>query len=341
LPRRRSFTFRRRERAKTGLAGEVIDVILVGGEKHIMYKIIGADLKEYGPSSAEELRQWVREGRADGRTLVRAEGGTEWKPLASFPELAAALAESPFATMPPTPSAVDPASLPADLLERDWDLDIGYCIRRSWELVKTQFWPVVGVTLVVFMAMGGINQFIGLFSRSAMQEIKDGHFSARGITMILLTSLISLPIETMFTAGLLRYYLKLIRGEPVEFGDAFTGFSLAPVQLMSLGFIQNLLIILGFGLCIVPGIYLAVAWHFSIILVIDKRLDFWPAMELSRKVVTRHWFVILGLVLLNGLISVAGICAVCIGVIVTGPIAVGSLAYAYEDIFGHRAAPKI
>ncbi len=230
--------------------------------------------------------------------------------------------------------------MPADLLERDYDLDIGACIRRSWELVKTQFWPVVGVTFVVFMAMGSVNQIIGLFSRSAWLEIRDGHFSARGVAMITLTSLISMPVSTLFTGGLLRYYLKLVRGEPVEFGDAFSGFNLAPVQLLSLGFIQNLLIIAGLGLCLVPGIYLAVAWSFSIFLVVDKRLDFWPAMELSRKVVARHWFVILGLVLLNGLVSMAGLLACCVGAFVTGPIAVGSLVYAYEDLFGHRAAPK-
>src|SRR6185503_12388104 len=33
-------------------------------------------------------------------------------------------------------------------------------------------------------------------------------------------------------------------------------------------------------------------------LVIDKRLEFWTAMELSRKVVTRVWFEVFGLMLL-------------------------------------------
>ena len=42
-------------------------------------------------------------------------------------------------------------------------------------------------------------------------------------------------------------------------------------------------------LCILPGIYLGVAWIFTEALVIDKKLEFWPAMELSRKVVSRHW----------------------------------------------------
>lgn len=60
-----------------------------------MYKIIGADQKEYGPITAEQIRQWIAEGRVNGQTLVQAEGSTDWRPLASFPELASALPSQP------------------------------------------------------------------------------------------------------------------------------------------------------------------------------------------------------------------------------------------------------
>jgi hypothetical protein len=56
-----------------------------------MYKIIGADGKEYGPIGADQMRQWIREGRANAQTKVLAEGATEWKPLAEFPEFSAVL----------------------------------------------------------------------------------------------------------------------------------------------------------------------------------------------------------------------------------------------------------
>jgi hypothetical protein len=42
-------------------------------------------------------------------------------------------------------------------------------------------------------------------------------------------------------------------------------------------------------LCIVPWIYLTVAWVFAVPLAADKRLEFWSAMELSRRVVNRVW----------------------------------------------------
>ncbi len=67
-----------------------------------MYRITGADGKEYGPVSADQVRQWVAEGRANAQTLVQAEGRTEWKPLAVYPELTM---PSAGPTPPPVPTA--------------------------------------------------------------------------------------------------------------------------------------------------------------------------------------------------------------------------------------------
>ncbi len=64
-----------------------------------MYKIIGADGKEYGPITADILKKWVVDGRANAQTKVQLEGTTEWRTLAEFPELAAALP-----TIAPLPS---------------------------------------------------------------------------------------------------------------------------------------------------------------------------------------------------------------------------------------------
>jgi hypothetical protein len=54
-----------------------------------MYKILGADGRQYGPVNAEQLRRWIVEGRANAQTQTLAEGAAEWKPLGSLPEFAA------------------------------------------------------------------------------------------------------------------------------------------------------------------------------------------------------------------------------------------------------------
>jgi prepilin-type processing-associated H-X9-DG protein len=71
-----------------------------------MYKIIGADGKEYGPITANQLRQWVTQGRANTATQVRLEESPEWQALGSIPEFAEALSQPPvFPNLPPVAPA--------------------------------------------------------------------------------------------------------------------------------------------------------------------------------------------------------------------------------------------
>ena len=57
-----------------------------------MYRMMGADGAVYGPVSAEQLRRWIQEGRANAETQVLVEGSNDWKPLRFTPEFAAAFA---------------------------------------------------------------------------------------------------------------------------------------------------------------------------------------------------------------------------------------------------------
>jgi hypothetical protein len=75
-----------------------------------MYRIIGADGREYGPITAELLRQWMAEGRANAQTRVWTEGATGWKPLVEFPEFAPLLAGAPGPGYTPGPIRVLPTS---------------------------------------------------------------------------------------------------------------------------------------------------------------------------------------------------------------------------------------
>jgi hypothetical protein len=65
------------------------------------YQIIGADGRQYGPVTGEQLQQWITEGRANAQTHAYAEGAAEWKPLGGLPEFAGHFA-------PPTPPTISP-----------------------------------------------------------------------------------------------------------------------------------------------------------------------------------------------------------------------------------------
>lgn len=72
-----------------------------------MYKMIGADGQQYGPVSADQIRQWLSENRVRSDTLIQVEGAQEWKPLSAYPEL---MPEKPSA--PPPFAGTPPAMAP-------------------------------------------------------------------------------------------------------------------------------------------------------------------------------------------------------------------------------------
>lgn len=79
-----------------------------------MYRIIGADGREYGPVTGEQLRQWIAEGRVNAQTRVWVEGAANWRLLVECvefaPLLAAAPAPGPISA--PVPSAAFPRMNP-------------------------------------------------------------------------------------------------------------------------------------------------------------------------------------------------------------------------------------
>jgi hypothetical protein len=304
----------------------------------LMYKIIGADQKEYGPVSTEQLRQWVGEGRVNAQTRARAEGESEWKPLSSFPEFADVLRTTSAAT-PSLPPGGAGGAPPETVLARDYNLDIGYCISRSWELLKQNFWPVVGISLLIMVISGVINQVLGLASGPVFRGIFLNHrITPGGMSIIFGTSLLGSPIYTLLMGGLFKYYLKLIRAEGATIADAFSGFGPQAGQLILLGLVNGFLTTLAYLLCVLPGIYVSISWIFALPLVVDRNIHFWDAMELSRKVVSKHWFIVFAFLLVVGLLAVCGAIACCVGIFVTIPLASVAIMYAYEDIFGQKAA---
>ena len=134
--------------------------------------------------------------------------------------------------------------------------------------------------------------------------------------------------------GLDWFFLRLIRGKPANVGDVFIGFNVCFLPLMLAGLVTTLLTALGLFLCIIPGVYLMVIWMFALPLILDKRLDFWPAMELSRKVVHQQWWALFGLLLLSLIVFFGGLLLLVVGIFFTAPFAIAAVMYAYEDIFG-------
>ncbi|WP_414664487.1 DUF898 family protein [Horticoccus sp. 23ND18S-11] len=71
-----------------------------------MFTIIGADGKEYGPVSAEQIKQWMAENRLTRDMQAKLAGTSEWKRIGEFPEFAPSM-PPPMASATPLPPNAD------------------------------------------------------------------------------------------------------------------------------------------------------------------------------------------------------------------------------------------
>jgi serine/threonine protein kinase len=221
-----------------------------------------------------------------------------------------------------------PAAAPTvsaeEILARDYTLNIRNCLRRGWALVRNDFWPLVGMSAFVMVVLSAAS--------SSEVVLSAGQSSGK-------SSILGILLSGPLMGGLYLYFLKKIRREEAGVETAFTGFRHPFPHLVIAGFLVTLLTAVGFLCLILPGIYLLVAWIFTFPLIIDKRLDFWSAMRLSRKVISKHWWKCLGFLIVLALINLAGVLVCCVGLFVTFPISLAALMYAYEDVTGAVTSP--
>ncbi len=211
-----------------------------------------------------------------------------------------------------------PDLIAAEYRRRDVEIDIGSAISRGWALVMANLPVLAGATLLAWA--------IGV-----------------GLGFLLIIGWVAgVLIGSILHAGVLYMFLRRIRGEDVQLGDMFDGFNIAPVPLLLAGLLVGVLTAIGFVLCIAPGVYLAVAYLFVLPLVIDKKLDFWPAMEVSRQVVNKHWWSVFLFAIVLVLIVCLGALAFGLGLVIAVPVVSAAAMFVYEDLFGPTpAVPQV
>ncbi|MDY0061233.1 MAG: hypothetical protein RBU45_15600 [Myxococcota bacterium] len=184
--------------------------------------------------------------------------------------------------------------------------DIGKCLQQAWDLFKVE-WQIWVLAALIFM----------------------------GITTV---ALILLVIPLFFVAGALQagmfhMALKQIKGQKLEVGDVFAGFSrYGDTTLLSI--VVGLIVFGGTLLCIIPGLIFGAWYMFAYPLMMDRGMSWGDAMAESKKLVTQNiWeFVIFSLV--AGFIMSVGSYACYVGILASFPLYYLMITLAYKDIFG-------
>jgi len=318
------------------------------------YYAVGS--QQQGPVTEDQLHALAKDGVVTGDTLVWRDGMANWQPYRTVGGPATVPAPAP-ATAPPAASATGPELSEQQVLEREYRVDIGEGLDRGWKVFTGNAGVVIGVGIVWLVLM------MGMFFVSMIASL---------IPLLnLVSSLITTFLNGPIMAGVLFFFVRMIRGEPGQFGDTFSGFGPRFIHLGLTSLVQgliNLALLLPFiATCGVLGlfsaavmkggrlpelsvatigvlaaagsltffvlVYVNVLWTFSLLLVRDKNYDFWPAMQLSRRMVSRRWWMTFLFLFVGGLVSGLGTLACFIGLFVTVPIFYGMYAHLYDSNF--------
>lgn len=174
------------------------------------YKVIGGDLKQYGPVSEDDLRRWIADGRLNAMSLVQVYGEVEWKPLSSFPEFADVFADKP-------PTLIAPPSLAAEA---------GGERQAALRKIKT---PAIGLIVAavinLLLSVWGLVQW--LFLRPDQQQLNSE------------LERLNSELQQLNNPQLQEFVQKIFHMLYGEFG---TTFSLVSIIF---GFIMSVLILMG------------------------------------------------------------------------------------------------
>ena len=200
------------------------------------------------------------------------------------------------------------------------DLSVGHLFSRGWETFKANFWLSLGIAVLYLV-------LTSLGSGGA------GHGGFSGFL-----NLVGFVIAGPLTAGVYNVYLRMARGESVEFASMFDGFKQMG-KSVGVYWLMLLATIVGFVLLVVPGIVLGLGLLPAMFLVLDGNLGVMDTLKRSWEMTNGYkWQLFLVALAVVG-INILGLVALVIGVFITMTVTMLIFAAAYDELAGAKAVP--
>ena len=211
------------------------------------------------------------------------------------------------------------------------------CIKAGWNLIRNQYWLFVGIA-VVGILVGSVVPFgillgpmmcgiyLALFKTRRGQAIEFGDlfkgFDYFGDSLIA-TLLHLIPIMVVFVPSYIVFYIGIFFLMPRN-GDPDPSAMLGFFGLFAVFWIVMMVLL----------ILVSVGFTFAYPLIVDRRLSGLNAVKLSIKAGMANFWPLLGMLLLNGLLSLGGALFCYVGAFLVVPIGFAAIATAYEQVFG-------
>ena len=223
-------------------------------------------------------------------------------------------------------------------LNGEFDFTVKEILSEAWHLtdgakftLNLSFFAYVIIAIV----LSGILSLV--FDSRAYYESEQ---LLKGILSDQAQSLLSLPILMPIMTGIVMLAIKRASHKKMDISSIFD-YYIYVWPLVFASILINAVIVFGFLLLIIPGIYLSITFVFTIQLMIDKQLGIIDAMKTSFGVVSRKWFTFFGLYMTIGLLSILCIFTLGIGFIWVLPLSFMVNAVLYRRIFGYSNLERV
>jgi hypothetical protein len=226
---------------------------------------------------------------------------------------------------PPPPSGTPPPPPPGAWGQAPTGgaFNVGNAISYGWNA----YWKNVGPMVVMVLVIAAANIVIGLLGSGV-----------NGLAGRVVLQLISFVVGVVLAMGLIRAALAVVEGRTPEVNMLFQTDGFAPYLLASIVF--GLAVFFGLILLIIPGIILAIMWHFfGYVIVEHPETGVLESLNRSAEITRGYRWQLLGLGLLLILINFVGLLACGVGLLFTYGITAVTVAYTYKTLSGQAVAP--
>lgn len=220
----------------------------------------------------------------------------------------------------------------------DYTFSVGDTLSEAWNRTDGAKWTFNMASFLYFIVAFAIMFVTNLVTIPLLMNVDPNTgpgpmFFAVTFGQQIVMNLLLMPIAM----GLFMLGLKRSVNAPLSATSIF-GYYGKMFSLLGTLILVYLMIVIGYILLIIPGIYLSIAYMMALPLVVEKGLSPWAAMEASRKAITKRWFAFLGFFLLMMIIVFISAIPLGIGLIWTGPMMIIAFGIIYRNVFGCEAS---
>jgi uncharacterized membrane protein len=187
-------------------------------------------------------------------------------------------------------------------------------LRIAWKGLISQIWILAGLLIGYVIVSLALNLFI--------PAPVQGTMSLAGMAIMLL----SMVFQALFSLGYTQNMFQALDGEEPQF-SAYGQQSRKIVTYLVTGLIYTVIVIVGFALLVVPGIYLAVRLQFSLASIVEEDTGIVASLKRSWEITKGQTMPLLLLLLVMIGLTVLGLAFFIIGIFVTYPLI--GLMYCY------------